>query len=200
MVSDRGRCGAVGGTQVTRHPSDVTHGRYDIGFSRFQRGSRCFLPYYVLIYILTMRKSSPAPIPSHLAVLATLSVMAMSTGRVLSASAPCHIVESYYPKRLCRESDDPIECRLAPNSFGTKSQCCDHFGSDGCTPDDDEVQCFVAGSRYPTTSWIASTYYPVRECYEITDGSVCQRGWGSWLTYQDCCAPNAAHADGCGSS
>lgn len=201
-----------------------------------------------------MAGASSNPIPRHRAgvlALVTVSLMAMSTDHALSASAPCHIVDSYYPKRLCRESDDPTECRVAPNSFGTRALCCDHFGSDGCTPDEDEVQCFVAGSRYPTTAciatndpeichlkhsnwltmeaccekgaafthgcdwqytsdfsaedvaescWIASTYYPVRECYEITDGGTCQRGWGSWRSYQECCEPNAAHADGCGFS
>ena len=179
-------------------------------------------------------------------VVASLSACVAVThaARHLEASAPCYIVDSYYPKRTCRTSDDPTECRLAPQSFASKDGCCNSFGADGCSPEG-EVECFVAGSRYPTTEctktnvclphtswstmeeccepsnafthgcgyqyskgfeaaeveascWVASTYYPVRECYEIFDAGVCQQGWGTWRTYQACCAPNAAHADGCG--
>ena len=202
----------------------------------------------------SMPELSSTGAPTRRAAALALSIFAGSCqpvvlSRSLSASAPCHIVDSYYPKRVCRESSDPIECRVAPNAFGSRQSCCASFGPNGCTPLDEEVECFVAGSRYPTTScvvttdpevcnlphsnwdtmdaccekgaafakgcdwqysanfsandvadscWIASTYHPVRECYEVSDPTICQRGWGSWLTYQECCAPNAAHSMGCG--
>ena len=136
-----------------------------------------------------MAGASSNPIPRHRAgvlALVTVSLMAMSTDHALSASAPCHIVDSYYPKRLCRESDDPTECRVAPNSFGTRALCCDHFGSDGCTPDEDEVQCFVAGSRYPTTACIATN-----------DPEICHLKHSNWLTMEACCEKGAAFTHGC---
>jgi hypothetical protein len=203
----------------------------------------------------------PMPIPSlRLSRRRALPVTAMAIflvsttvegERTLTAVSPCHIVSSYYPKRICRESADPSECRVATNAFGTREACCRSFGPDGCTPLEGEVECWVSGSRYPTTScavtidpeictlthsnwatedecckpgnaftqgcgyqysagfsvsevqdecYISSSFYPQRECDVSTDAGVCQRGWGAWKTYEECCAPNAAHAEGCGAA
>lgn len=106
----------------------------------------------------------------------------------------CFTAGSRYPTTNCIATNDPEVCNLKHSQWATLEECCEpgKAFTQGCNWQ------YSVNRDVAESCWIASTFYPQRECYEVTDASICQRGWGSWLTYHECCAPNAAHADGCG--
>ncbi|KAG1680174.1 hypothetical protein FOA52_000287 [Chlamydomonas sp. UWO 241] len=106
---------------------------------------------------------------------------------------PCYVVDTYWPTRLCRESNTlctPSAAAVAAGlqSWPTKEECCmpgAAFG-DGCS-----------SGPPPTPCWTIDTYNPVRKCRLEEDVAGCNRGWGVYQSEAICCAPNVAFPDGC---
>ncbi|KAL4447562.1 hypothetical protein ABPG75_004781 [Micractinium tetrahymenae] len=105
---------------------------------------------------------------------------------------PCFVPTSWYPYQLCDVSQDATTCGRGYLAWSSLAECCAKqrgpLGAfpGGCTDMSKNVTCWVAGS-----------YHPTQTCQPTTDLSICSRNWGRWASEADCCAPGAAHADGC---
>ena len=101
-----------------------------------------------------------------------------------SSTHPC------LPAKRAEAFDCPPRNHAPPYArrgrWASEADCCAPGAahSDGCTKSE--------------PCWVATAWYPARACGQVKDDAVCLRGWGAFATEDDCCAPGAAHSDGCG--
>ncbi|GMH41930.1 hypothetical protein BSKO_09849 [Bryopsis sp. KO-2023] len=89
---------------------------------------------------------------------------------------PCWIVDTFYPSKLCRET---TECSRGLGLFAwkTKEKCC----APGAA--------FPAGCTNVESSscYMASDFFPEKDCVLVEDASKCSRGWGTYSGKEECC-------------
>jgi hypothetical protein len=57
---------------------------------------------------------------------------------------------------------------------------------------------FPEGCTVPEPCWVGTDYFPTRKCGTTDERSTCTRGWATYSSERDCCAPGAAFNEGCG--
>lgn len=90
----------------------------------------------------------------------------------------------FHPTRTCMRTSDALLCIRNWGQWATEKACC----APGAA--------FTEGCSLTEPCFIASAFWPARQCGLTEDQSICQRGWGAFDTEQECCAEGGAFSDG----
>lgn len=105
-----------------------------------------------------------------------------------SSSARCWIPGEYHPQTSCVMSNDSSKCNVEWGHWDTWEDCCASGGTGA----------FPGGCSTEKPCFTATDFYPEKACGFTSDQSICQRGWGTFKSLEECCAPGNGFTTGCG--
>lgn len=91
---------------------------------------------------------------------------------------------------MCSVSTSASTCGRGFNAWSSFPECCAPGRTGafpaGCTDFSRNVTC-----------WIPGEFFPRQSCVPSNNLTRCSYNWGRWESEASCCAPGAAHIDGC---
>lgn len=101
----------------------------------------------------------------------------------------CWVPGTFFPERSCQATNNITRCSYNWGQWSSEDEC--------CAPG----RAFPEGCSLPEPCWVGSEWFPERTCSTTDDRAVCHRGWGTFTSEDDCCAPaTGAFVEGCGVS
>jgi hypothetical protein len=105
-----------------------------------------------------------------------------------SSNSTCWVAGQYHPQRSCNMTTDVEQCSVKWGHWATWDECC---AADG-------TGAFPTGCSTEEPCFVATDFYPQQACGLSTDQKICQRGWGTFKSMEECCEPGNAFGTGCG--